>query len=153
MILPFVVALAACAQGQASPEASPATTVQESCWDSATTTVAMVECSRRDLEELEALLRLVEDGVAERVPSGSRGALIETMREWKQLRDKDCAVLGSFFEGGSIRPVRETACRADRTRDRILFLLPMLCPGAGIGELCDEAETVRRAAEAIRGPA
>jgi len=47
-----------------------------------------------------------------------RKALIKAELDWIKFRDSQCALEGSFFEGGTIEPIEQESCTVNLTKER-----------------------------------
>ena len=85
--------------------------------DAASTTYQMRQCASRDLTAARAELdRYLAE--ARRV-AAKRPVLDSAQSAWERYRDISCRSAASEYEGGTMQPLVEVSCLAQRTRARI----------------------------------
>ena len=85
--------------------------------DTASTTYQMRQCASRDLTAARTELdRYLAE--ARRV-AGKRSMLDSAQSAWERYRDISCRSAASQYEGGTMQPLVEVSCLAERTRARI----------------------------------
>lgn len=166
-LLLFIVLLTACAipteQGGITPTSVPQNTeevvaptstveilvtevptetqVAEDCMESANTQLAMDECATQKAQNSQQMLtQLIEELQLKYADTDMGRNLVEIQKEWEALREKDCQWQSSFFEGGSIAPMRYAICVYGYNARRISELKFFLCEGAGMTGPCEESK-------------
>ncbi|WP_420126371.1 lysozyme inhibitor LprI family protein [Longimicrobium sp.] len=103
-------------------------------------------CAGIAFQAADSVLNQVYPRVIAGLDSARVPLLREAQRQWIRLRDADCALEAAEFEGGSMQPMIHSFCRADRTRERVVYLRTLLA--AETGE-ADERGAVIQATEAL----
>lgn len=88
------------------------------------TQAAMNMCAGAEYRRADAELQRVYDALVRKLAGDgdARNRLRSAQRAWLSYRDLDCGYEGHRFEGGSIAPMVEAGCLAERTRERTKVL-------------------------------
>jgi len=122
-------------------EVSTETQVAEDCMESANTQLAMGECAAQKTQNSQQMLtQLIDELLLKYADTDMGRDLIEIQKNWEALREKDCQWQSSFFEGGSIAPMRYAMCVDGYNARRISELKLFLCEGAGMIGPCEESK-------------
>jgi uncharacterized protein YecT (DUF1311 family) len=105
--------------------ATPASAQERTC-DLATTTQELASCFRLQLAASEDSLLALQAKVTRRTPGLHARALKATNAAWRAYRDKECAIWGAFFSGGSLAAIAVLECRIALTRSRSSLLESLL---------------------------
>jgi uncharacterized protein YecT (DUF1311 family) len=60
---------------------------------------------------------------------GYAAALLDSQRAWIQFRDRECAIEGGQYAGGSIQPMTQARCKTRLTRERTTQLKALVWRG------------------------
>lgn len=104
-----------------APAALAAQEAGPSC-DEARTQLEMNECAGRTFQAQDSALNQLYPRVIAALDSAQVARLREAQRAWIRLRDADCELEASEFEGGSMRPMLHSFCLAYATQERIKYL-------------------------------
>ncbi len=108
--------------GRASAEVKPASkpsrqfVVQPACMETARTQYELTACAKGSAADADKLLNNSYKAVLQYLCPDERALLVASERAWLAFRDADCAFWGGA--GGTIAPMNEAICRADRSRER-----------------------------------
>ena len=92
----------------------------------ATTQFDLNQCAEQDWEAADAELNKVYRKLMDQSGPEDKEGLRKAERDWIKYRDDSCASETSGSEGGSIHPMEESNCMADKTRARIRELKQQL---------------------------
>jgi uncharacterized protein YecT (DUF1311 family) len=90
---------------------------QAPCKDAATQ-FEMNQCARKEYESADAELNKVYNRFAAMLDDEQRGQLKEAEITWIKYRDTNCDFEGSFYKGGTMRPMVQSYCLARVTSER-----------------------------------
>lgn len=82
------------------------------------TQAEMNYCSALDYQTADQRLNQVYQQLRPELPAASREDLVNAQRAWIKLRDADCELARSQFEGGSIAPLIHNTCLSGATNKR-----------------------------------
>jgi uncharacterized protein YecT (DUF1311 family) len=106
------------ALGQAEPSSKPtkAATHQRSCMETARTQGELDACAESSAAEANTYLNKSYQALLKYLCSDEKAQLAASERAWIVFRDADCAFWGRG--DGSIAPMNQAFCLADRSRER-----------------------------------
>jgi len=120
LVLALLLYRSAAGLAEAKPLGSPESNVAAlpACMQTARTQYELNVCAEGLATESDKMLNKFYQAVLRYFcPEDSdRAQLVTAERAWIAFRDADCAFWGG--EGGSIAPMNEAMCRADRSRER-----------------------------------
>lgn len=94
--------------------------------DSSASTRAMQSCLANELEAAGDSLASVEVSFRARTSGASDQDWRDLRATWIAYRDKECALRGAMFSGGSLLTVAVAECRVELTRARVQQLRRVL---------------------------
>lgn len=100
---------------------------------SASTQTEMNTCSATQYQTADKKLNHTYQNVLKRATPAQQELLKKAQVAWIALRDADCAFMGSGVTGGSMQPMIENQCKADKSTEREAFLASLM--------QCDEGDT------------
>ena len=90
---------------------------KQPCAD-AVTQFEMNQCAHKEHEAADAELNKVYNRLSAKLDDEQRAKLKESELAWIKYRDTDCDFEGSFYKGGTMRPMIESYCLARVTKER-----------------------------------
>lgn len=102
-----------------------ATALADEC-SSASTQTALNECTAAQYQAADKKLNDTYATVLKRAPDAQKALLKAAQQKWVALRDADCALMSSGSAGGSIQPMINSQCMADKTVERTAWLESLL---------------------------
>ena len=90
--------------------------------DKATTQTDLNVCAAADYQQADTAMNAIYKKVMDRASEAQRDLLKKAQNAWLSVRDADCAFVSSGANGGSVQPMTESQCLADKTRERAAFL-------------------------------
>ncbi len=103
----------------------------EEC-DNATTQMDMNQCAATDYQKADKELNLSYQQALKNAQPPQVSMLKKAQNAWISVRDSDCALVASATEGGSVQPMIQSQCLADKTRERTAWLNSLM--------QCDEGD-------------
>lgn len=90
--------------------------------EKATTQTDLNVCAAAEYQQADAAMNASYKKVMDRASDAQRELLKTAQNAWLKVRDADCAFVSSGANGGSVQPMIESQCLADKTRERTAFL-------------------------------
>ncbi|MFW0766621.1 lysozyme inhibitor LprI family protein [Trabulsiella odontotermitis] len=93
---------------------------------SAGTQAELNTCTAAQYQAADKKLNETYQNALKRAVPAQRELLKKAQNAWIALRDADCAFMSSGSTGGSVQPMVENQCMADKTVEREAFLASLL---------------------------
>ncbi|WP_333870204.1 lysozyme inhibitor LprI family protein [Kosakonia cowanii] len=94
--------------------------------DNASTQTALNMCTAAQYEAADKKLNQTYQEALKRSSPQQAELLKKAQKSWIAVRDNDCAFVSSGSEGGSIQPMVQNQCLADKTSEREAWLASLL---------------------------
>ncbi len=99
--------------------------------DNASTQSELNSCTAAQYQAADKKLNQTYQSAIKRATQPQAALLKKAQQTWITLRDSDCAFVSSGVEGGSVQPMVENQCLADKTNEREAWLASLLQCGEG----------------------
>ena len=126
------------------PPSAAAQDSTRACWDSAMSQASMNQCAGSDLQRSRDRMQSLLRELRSRLDSESRRGIDSVQRRWDAYSRAQCRWEGAAYDGGSMRPMIEASCLAQRTEERIAVLKPFLCGRENQVQSCEAAKRYDR---------